>query len=145
MHHLPKTSLSQRAPKKRRKHHNRPVYVTPDGQFVGEDHPGKKRKCFDSETEFRRFLTLRAEQAAGFISRLQTQKTYHLHAAGGQRVARYRADFVYVRNGRLIVEDVKSAHTVKLAHWKRVKKWMKAEYGIEVTEYIEPRTKKRKG
>lgn len=131
--------------KKRRKHHNRPVYVTPTGEFVGEDAPGPKRKVFDSETEFRRFLALKAEQAAGLIFALRTQVRYWLHAKGGGRVTSYRADFTYVRNGRLVVEDVKSEHTAKMPRWKMVKRWMLAEYQIEVTEFIEPRKAKRKG
>jgi hypothetical protein len=46
-------------------------------------------------------------------------------------VCTYRADFTYLEDGRLVVEDAKGWRT-EMYLLKR--KWLKAEYGIEVRE-----------
>lgn len=117
---------------KRQKFGARPVYVTPAGEFVSGAHEGPKRKAFGSEREFKRFLVLRAEQAAGLISGLRTQVRFHLYSAAGKKIETYIADSAYVRNGRLVVEDVKSDGTRGLASFRRKQKWMRESYGIEI-------------
>ena len=110
------------------------MYVTPAGEYVRRGHSGPKKKVFDSEKEYRRFLLLRAWQAAGLISMLRCQVSFRLHAAGGILICRYRADFTYVRGGRLVVEDVKSKITAAHPVYRLKKKWLLAEHGIEICE-----------
>ena len=90
---------------------------------------------FDSKKEARRYKMLLAAQDAGVISDLQRQVRYQLHCAPGLDVATYVADFVYVRDDKVIVEDVKSAITRKNAVYRLKKRWMLLEHGIEVEEW----------
>lgn len=124
---LPKSYGSPRKPK----YSAKPVYRTPEGEFVTGEHPGPKRKAFDSKREFERWQVLRAMERAGSISYLQTQVPFRLHSGDGSKMATYRADFVYVENGRRVVEDCKGFRTPE---YKRKKKWMLAEHGIEIRE-----------
>ncbi|MFO0937853.1 MAG: DUF1064 domain-containing protein [Gemmataceae bacterium] len=118
-------------PRKRSRYGAKPVYVTPDGIAVGADHPGPKTKAFDSQSEFRRWQELQVQAAAGRICGLRKQVSFPLHATNGEVITRYRADFVYVENGRRIVEDRKGHRT---AAYKMKRKWLKAEYGIDIRE-----------
>ena len=43
-------------------------------------------------------------------------------------------DFTYVENGQLVVEDVKSPMTRKLAMYRLKAKWMRIEHGITIRE-----------
>lgn len=90
---------------------------------------------FDSKAEAARYATLCLLEMQGIISNLQTQVPFDLMAARqlqGRtvqvKVARYVADFVYDRDGKEIVEDVKGSIT-SLAVLKL--KWMEAQ-GIPV-------------
>lgn len=105
--------------------------MTPDGQLVGSDHEGPKQKVFDSQSEYRRWGELMIQQTAGLISGLRRQVSFPLHAIDGTVITRYRADFVYVERGERIVEDRKGKRT---RVYEMKKKWMKAEYGIEIRE-----------
>lgn len=117
---------------KQSKNRNKPVFVTPTGEFVGQSHPGPKRKVFDSQGEYGRYLELVAERNAGLIESLQTQVTFKLHARGSDVViCRYKADFVYMRNGVRVVEDFKGMRT---AMYKLKRAWLAAEYGITILE-----------
>ena len=49
------------------------------------------------------------------------------------------AFFTYILNGKLVVEDVKSEWTAKLPMYRLKKRWMKAEYGIDITEILDPK------
>jgi hypothetical protein len=89
---------------------------------------------FDSEREAARWVELLAELRAGLVSNLVRQKTIWA-VIGGRRVFRYVADFVYVRAGRRVVEDVKSEFTAKLPTY-RLKKKVLAALGVEITEVI---------
>ena len=79
---------------------------------------------FDSKKEYQRFLQLNKMLAAGEISDLKLQPSFELIPAqrepdtigprGGvkkgkvlERAVNYIADFSYVQNGKLVVEDVK--------------------------------------
>lgn len=72
---------------------------------------------------------------AGLIGLLELQKVYRLKVEG-QRVCKYKADFVYMvmDTGETVVEDVKSEATRKLPVYRLKKKFMKAIYGIEIKE-----------
>lgn len=93
---------------------------------------------FASKKEARRFMVLVWELRDGLISDLEVHPRYELHAPGPDGapvpVANYVADFRYVRQGAVIVEDVKATNKAAgidplFAH-KRAH--MRAEYGIEL-------------
>lgn len=76
------------------KYNNRRIN-TPDGWF-------------DSKAEYARWLELKLLERAGHISDLQRNIEYELiPKIGTLRPIRYRADFVYVENGKKVVEDRK--------------------------------------
>ena len=115
---------------KQPKYRNKPVYVTPHGEIVMASHAGPKTKIFDSQREYRRWRELFAQQQAGRISGLRRQVPFKLHV-NGIAICRYVADLVYVENGQRVVEDVKGRKT---AMYLLKRKWMLAEYGIEIRE-----------
>lgn len=69
-------------------------------------------------------------QIAGAISGLRLQVRFPLRV-NGVTVANYLADFVYVRDGRRVVEDVKGMRT---AVYKLKCRLMQAVHGIEILE-----------
>lgn len=85
-------------------------------------------KVFDSNKEAKRYIELRAIQAAGEITHLHCQTPFELS------VCKYIADFTYTQSGKLVVEDVKGAATRKLSTYRLKKKLMKAELNIEIIE-----------
>lgn len=92
---------------------------------------------FHSQKEARRYVELKLEQDAGNITDLELQPRYELRAwpqhveMGPVKLCTYVADFRYVRDGNLIIEDVKGMRT---AMYILKKKLMKANYNIEVLE-----------
>lgn len=94
---------------------------------------------FDSQAEARRYQTLKVMHAAGQIADLQVHPTYDLEV-NGVRIGRYEADFRYrarQADGSLVevVEDVKSTAT-KTPMYRRNRKHMAAQYGIDVVEVL---------
>lgn len=87
---------------------------------------------FHSKREARRYLDLKALQAAGKISGLTLQPRYELYV-NGKKVGVYTADFRYVEGAAIVVEDVKSSATKTTAYRLR-KKMVEAQYGIRVVE-----------
>ena len=95
---------------------------------------------FDSQKEARRYDPLTLRQQAGEIHDLRLQVDFTLQEAytdqEGRRVRaiRYRADFTYrERDGRLVVEDVKSKPT-RTREYLIKRKLMKERRGIDITE-----------
>ena len=82
-------------------------------------------KLFDSKREMQRYVVLKEAEEKGLISDLRTQVTFELIPAITeeyvehlktkdkvktrvlQRAVTYKADFVYVKDGEEIIEDVK--------------------------------------
>lgn len=63
---------------------------------------------FDSQRELKRWQELKLLEHAGKISKLRRQVSYELiPRIGGMRPIVYRADFVYIENGKEVVEDSK--------------------------------------
>lgn len=95
----------------------RPKYGNKKVEYQGQ--------LFDSKREMQRYIVLKEAEDKGLISDLRTQVTFELIPAITeeyvehlktkdkiktrvlQRVITYKADFVYVKNGAEIVEDVK--------------------------------------
>lgn len=95
---------------------------------------------FDSKKEAERFVVLRAQQQAGRISFLERQvrisvKVRHPLTGVDTIVCHYVADFAYIRNGRRVIEDVKSEMTKKLPVYK-LKKKMLAAMGVTIEEVL---------
>jgi hypothetical protein len=106
----------QDEPKKRRKYHN-----------VKVEHDGRK---FDSMRERDRYIHLKALESGKIISNLQCQVKYRIEV-NGQKIATWTADFVYVLDSDVVVEDVKAVRTQMYNLKKRL---MKACHGIEIIE-----------
>lgn len=87
---------------------------------------------FDSRREYQHFLCLRLLEAAGEIEGLQRQTPFHLWV-NDQHICKYVADFTFMRNGVLVVQDVKSPPT-KTPLYRLKKKLMRACHGVEIEE-----------
>lgn len=91
---------------------------------------------FDSKNEALRWLELKALAKAGKISELQRQRSFEL--APGVKIngrvrppLRYIADFVYLEDGDLVVEDVKG----RITEGYRIKRHlMKSIHNINIRE-----------
>ncbi len=93
---------------------------------------------FDSKAEGWRYIELRDKQKKGAIRDLKLQPEFTLRSRDGTEISKYRGDFQYgevSESGdhvlRTVVEDVKGAKTDL---YKLKKKWMLADYGIEIHE-----------
>lgn len=87
---------------------------------------------FDSLSEARRYGELKIEELAGSISDLDVHQRFALDV-NGVHICDYEADFTYRRNGRFVVEDVKSTATVTRLYRVK-KKLMLAVRGITIQE-----------
>lgn len=109
---------------------NRRVVWTCRGcETVYDTKPVDCRECgrldfvrWDSSAEQKRWAQLRLMEISDVIRDLRRQVTFDLFACGPNservRVGRYIADFTYVENGRLIIEDVKGGAITDLSAWK---------------------------
>lgn len=97
---------------------------------VKKEVDGKK---FDSTKESKRYLELKSMVERGEISELHEQVKFTF-AHNGVKICSYIADFTYNKNGKEVVEDVKSEMTKKLPVYKTKKKMMVAFFGIEINE-----------
>lgn len=83
---------------------------------------------FDSKKEAQRWGVLRLLEKAGHVQGLRRQVTFPL-VVNGIKICSYRADFVYTRNGKEVVEDAKGFITPE---FKLKQKLMAAVHGIEI-------------
>ena len=92
---------------------------------------------FDSKREANRWAELRILERAGKIQKLKRQVKYLLipsqYRDGKciEREASYIADFVYIKDGRLVVEDCKGFRTPE---YKLKRKLMLERYDIRLVE-----------
>ena len=96
---------------------------------------------FDSQKEARRYSELKILVRVGEISELELQKSFVLaesvkfnNEPRAKPDIRYVADFAYMENGVMIVEDVKSKATKSLLVYRLKKHLMKSIHGIEIQE-----------
>ena len=94
---------------------------------------------YDSKKEARRAEELEYEERLGEIENLERQKKYELQPGftlNGHKIRpiTYIADFVYEKNGEVVVEDVKSEITRKNQVYKLKKKMMMYVHNIEIKE-----------
>ena len=85
---------------------------------------------FDSMAEAARYGALKIIQAAGLISELRLQVPYVI-TVNGKKICRYIADFVYIENGKEVVEDVKG---MKTPVYNLKKKLMEAVHRVVIFE-----------
>lgn len=89
----------------------------------------------DSMKEANRWCELKMLEKTGLIHDLQRQVKFELiPKQDGERAVHYVADFVYVEDGKKIVEDVKSAATKKNKEYRLKKKMMLFFHGIRIRE-----------
>lgn len=91
---------------------------------------------FDSQREYKRFYELKILQHAGKISDLKRQVPFILLPSvvmGGkkEREIKYIADFTYLENGKLVVDDSKG---VKTKEYKLKRRLMMFIHGVEIRE-----------
>ena len=129
--------------------------VTQARKLLGVGQPSPRRKKpkygnssaivddlkFDSRKEARRYRELKILEQKGEIQDLQTQYAFVLaesvkfsNEPRRKPAVKYLADFVYIKDGQKIVEDVKSEATKKLAVYRMKKHLMMSVHGIEVVE-----------
>lgn len=97
---------------------------------------------FDSQKEYRRYKALKLLERTGQISDLKHHVSFELApqvrystATRAKPALRYEADFTYVENGKLVVEDVKSKDaTAKDKVYIIKKHLMMWVHGIEIRE-----------
>ena len=96
---------------------------------------------FDSQKEARRYTELKLLVRVGEISELELQKSFVLaesvkfnNEPRAKPAIRYVADFAYMENGVMIVEDVKSKATKSLPVYRIKKHLMKSVHDIEIQE-----------
>lgn len=98
---------------------------------------------FDSIKEARRYSELRLLEKAGVISDLQLQSkfvlipTQRIDDKVVERECSYKADFVYLENGELVVEDVKGYRDPASAAYAKFvikRKLMLYVHGIRIKE-----------
>lgn len=90
-------------------------------------------RVYDSKKEAKRAYELEMLQRAGLISNLEKQKVFELQPSfkingKTERAITYLADFVYIKDGKTIVEDVKSAITKSLPVFRIKKKMLLYKY-----------------
>lgn len=104
--------------------------------------------AFDSKREAHRYLRLKAMEEAGEISGLELQRRFELIPSQRgpstftktgrekpgkvlERPVEYVADFCYVRDGALVVEDAKGFRTKDYVIKRKLMLWV---HGIQVKE-----------
>jgi len=99
---------------------------------------GGEKVMFDSRKEVSRFDQLYLLLKAKKISSLVIQPEFPLmemqkHNGITYKSVKYVADFKYVKNNIVYVEDVKSDHTRKLSTYRVKVKWFLSLYGKDLT------------
>lgn len=90
---------------------------------------------FDSKKEARRYDELKALESDGKISELRRQVKFELIPKQvGERPTCYYADFTYIQNGELVVEDVKSPVTRENGTYIIKRKLMLYVHNIRIRE-----------
>ena len=85
---------------------------------------------FASKAEAKRYAELKLLAQAGVISNLSLQPRYDCVVAD-VKICTYVADFMYLEQGKQVVEDVKG---VKTPVYKLKKKLVEAIHNIKITE-----------
>ncbi len=97
--------------------------------------------AFDSKKEAMRYCELKLLVKSGDVTDLELQKTYELipkqklSSGKAERACKYVADFCFIMDGKVVVEDVKGMKRGQAYDLFTIKrKLMKFIHGIEVIE-----------
>jgi hypothetical protein len=101
---------------------------------------GRRAKFGNRKTVIDGITFLKILQAAGVVTQLRLQVPYEL-TVNGLKVCRYIADFVYMMDGKEVVEDVKGMRTPE---YKLKRKLMLAVFGIEIQEIGGAQTRRKR-
>lgn len=126
---------------------------TASGDPVILDESGKKKRHgkynakkvvidgieFDSTWEGKRYSQIKILEKSGEVKDLKLQVPFRLEV-NDSLICTYIADFVYLEDGKQVVEDAKG---VKTPEYLLKKKLMKAIHGIEIRESYRPSSKSR--
>lgn len=89
-------------------------------------------QVFDSVKEYHRWGMLKLLERAGRISDLKRQVSYELiPKQKGERACSYVADFTYMEDGKLVVEDCKGFRTPEYRLKRKLMLWV---HGIRIKE-----------
>ena len=89
-------------------------------------------QVFDSVKEYHRWGMLKLLERAGRISDLKRQVSYELiPKQKGERACSYVADFTYMEDGKLVVEDCKGFRTPEYRLKRKLMLWI---HGIRIKE-----------
>ena len=89
-------------------------------------------QVFDSVKEYHRWGMLKLLERAGRISDLKRQVSFELiPKQQGERACSYVADFTYMEDGKLVVEDCKGFRTDTYRLKKKMMLWI---HGIRIKE-----------
>lgn len=87
---------------------------------------------FDSKRECQRWHELRLQEKAGVIRDLRRQVKYELIPKNDtERAVNYIADFEYIRDNKLVVEDAKGIKTPEYIIKRKLMLWI---HGIKIVE-----------
>jgi hypothetical protein len=91
--------------------------------------------AFDSKKEARRYLELKLLEKAHQIENLQCQVRFPIvkKSKYGKELV-YVADFTYLEDGKLVVEDTKSSITKKNPVYRLKRRLMQEVHGITIRE-----------
>lgn len=87
---------------------------------------------FDSKGEAQRWMFLRMMERRGVIRELNNQVTFNI-SYDTKKICKYVADFVYLKDGKRVVEDFKSSAT-RTPVYRLKKKLLSVMYGVEIKE-----------
>lgn len=104
--------------------------------ILGNKYGNKPINGFDSTSEYYRWCRLNAMLSKGEISNLKKHVLYKYKDGTG-----YEADFTYIKDGELVVEDVKSPALRYQPKFLANRRKMKIEHNINVLA-IHPRSGK---
>lgn len=111
---------------------------------------------YDSKRERDRHIYLMGQERQGRISDLKRQVTFHLLPAQYETVEKqlktktkqvsqcveravdYTADFTYIKDGKLVVEDVKASKSILAKEFVIKRKMMLYFHGIKIREVYSP-------
>jgi hypothetical protein len=102
--------------KKNPKFRNKKIWIY-NGDPYEEKMPNKKAEMvFDSKKEYSRYISLKNREEEGIIKNLERQKKIEIlpdfvYREEKIRGIYYKADFSYVYNGTIVIEDVKPFDT----------------------------------
>lgn len=105
-------------------------------KLIGNKYGNKPINGFDSTSEYQRWCFLCALEKSGEIYNLRHHVLYKFNDGTG-----YEADFVYMKDGKKVVEDVKSPALRYGYKFIANKRKMKHHFNLDVFA-IHPQTKK---